>query len=223
MKDLTGIDYGNGDMTLEQIEKFIDQVEKSKTIFNQITLMGGEPLKHPKLGKIVKLINDRLIEQFLVKKFIIETNGTLPKPKKLEGYCRTVHPLPKVDWHSCIFVSPLDDQGFELGMCGIPDFCGISLNKYGYMAGSHCASLALLFGRYDLFKYELPNGPKDFEADMKDLCKHCQYAYWQKDHLMFKKPFPGRREKNYGRMITKTYQEAFDKIKKEGFKEPKLF
>jgi len=54
------LNYGNTDMSLNQINKFINQVEKSNQILNRISIMGGEPTLHPKLSIITQKLYNKL-------------------------------------------------------------------------------------------------------------------------------------------------------------------
>jgi len=175
------IDLSSTDMSLEQIERFCCHVEHRGEQLGHISLLGGEPLLHPKLRQITDILYNRLKKRKLVKQLNLTTNGDALRnahPRCLE------HLNITVSWtkRGMIYVltAPKDTQQVRR-RCPVPKHCGVCLNTWGYWLCGPGAAIARLFGLKQFQSMELPKGIKSFgkldqEGNLADLCELCQWS-----------------------------------------------
>lgn len=168
--------YGyDSDVTMGQVERFIEEVKRNPDI-DIIHIMGGEPILHPELGKIMFLFQ-KLQEEGFIKRCQLVTNGKLPIPiafehRKLDVCVLIASPKDKADNHRCMLVAPCD-TGQELKDCPVPYDCGISFGAYGFWPCGAGGAIARLFG---LTQYNLRHFPscEDEFPDRTEMCVLCQ-------------------------------------------------
>lgn len=214
MGDL-GIEYSNSDMTIEQIYKFISQVKNGPTLVENVRLTGGEPLLHPQVIKISRLLKEELLDQKRIKSLEILTNTTLKVPEEILNMkdIRVFNYIPpdkKKVRHRCMFVAP-KDTGQMKTKCNMPWRAGIVLSKYGYTPCGGGSAIVRLFGFFDLIKYELPRGENDF-GDKTKLCELCQVCAVNEI-----------KESEYGRLISPSFENALKKIDAKYFRNFPIF
>jgi hypothetical protein len=166
-------DYGPGDMSLEQIERFAAQVAARGEPLDLVSVMGGEPTVHPELSEIMRLLLRKLVVTGHVRRLQIATNGILPVPDwiRLAGVTILTSP-PEHKQHRCQLVAPCD-RGQPVQPCDIPDRCGISLSSFGYFPCGAGGAIIRLFRLTELIRYQLPSSPAAF-GDLSRLCRLCQ-------------------------------------------------
>lgn len=200
MEDL-GLDYSDSDMTLAEVEKFIQQI-KIRNDVERIRIMGGEPFLHPELEEICKMIKNDLDDHPLD----ILTNKTIYKE---DVYCGievvNIYSMEdKKRLHLCALVSPTDTkQKRTAEKCHSMLHCGISCSKYGWSPCGNGGAIARLFKLNDFLTKEIP--PDLNWGDMNLLCNHCQFG-------ALVRPLA---ECYYGRAMSKTFKKAFDSLKND--------
>lgn len=174
---LDWFDQSDTDMTMEQIERFVDQVKSAGRGIGQITLIGGEPMLHPKLGEIIDLLQKELVNPRIAKRVKLATNGDLLHTLPI-SVCHGLH--IKVDAfdnkaHRCLMAAPCDtgQKCVKLGECPTPLHCGLGVNCYGYWPCGAGSAIARLFGLSQYRHTELPLSIADF-GDLQALCELCQ-------------------------------------------------
>jgi len=157
------------EMTLEQIDKLIDDLKRTNTIITKCKVLGGQPT----LNKDFVNIWNRIVSVPELITFVkLETNHVdplplidMPKHAKIQG--RSIsrkHHIP-FPW------SP-KDYGIKvkIGNCAQMKRCGYSLSAKGYLPCSQAIAECYLLG-VDLYKKELPLGWT--QEELKQICEHC--------------------------------------------------
>lgn len=179
MQEVTGIDYSDSDMTLSQIDNFIDQVQAQgrQQVFDQVGVTGGEPLLHPQVEEIVKRL-DRLYAVGIFKNLYINSNLKIPAIPSLKKYILNYTPLEKKPLiHNTMLLHPTD--------IGATPKTRVQCTHYrkdtwvlNYLGFSLCCAgdaYGRLFGRQDLILDHLPKSVKDF-PNMDAICLHCPFS-----------------------------------------------
>lgn len=180
--------FKNSDMTLKQINKFIDQIKNNNITLHRIRILGGEPMLHPKLEKIIITLYKKLIKPGNLKILEIDTNGIIKKriiairklPEIKEAFNAGVIKYNisarEKDKNFYWVLSAPVDMNIKYKQCEFPYVCGCVLNKYGYWPDSACAAVAMLFNKFDYARFDFPikfykNWPKkELENDLCSLC-----------------------------------------------------
>lgn len=195
MQDL-GIVYGDEmDMSLHDVERFIEQV---KTIGNvqDIRIMGGEPTVHPFYAEICRMIKEELVDTRLIRRAYVVSNGLIKKESCLSVLVQI--PLEKrKEFHTCALVSPMDKGiSFREDVCPTPKVWGVSYNKLGWYPCGPGGAIARLF-KLEHIRKDAITSIDDWGSSLFDVCSRCQ-NYAQKQLY----------EKDYGRPITESYEKA---------------
>lgn len=195
MEDL-GIVYGDEwDLSLEDIDKFIQQVRDMGNVKN-IRVMGGEPTIHPQYEEICRRIKTGLMDTKAIKEAYIVTNGLV----KRDSCLRTFIQLPmkyRKACHTCALVAP-GDVGIPLreDACPTPKVWGVSYNKLGWFPCGPGGAIARLF-KLDHIKKDSIRSFTDWGDSLMDVCSRCQN--FGKDRLF---------ERDHGRHISASYEKA---------------
>jgi hypothetical protein len=208
MKDVTGLDYSDSDMTLGQIRNFISEVEalgqkKNHVVFNVLQVSGGEPLLHPQIVEIVSLLREKLIDAKLATRMIVNSNLVLSAPKEVSPYIinySTVQQKPQV--HIAALLHP-DDAGVPrptFSSCRYHSKWRVVLTYQGFSICCDSDGYIRLFGENDLIVDHLPDDENGFPLDKMDrVCQHCAFGYTSGTEKL---------EKDVGRPISKIYTDA---------------
>ena len=167
-------DYNETEMTMEQVDKFIRQVQSGGNKIGLISIMGGEPTIHPCFGEIVDLLYRELYLNHFVRFIRIATNGIkpiAPEIKKLP--IKIITSPPKNKKHRCQFIAPADCKQEVKRKCNIPADCGIALNCFGYFPCGAGGAIVRLFNMPKFIRHKLPISLNDF-GDISDMCNLCQ-------------------------------------------------
>lgn len=178
-------EYKNSDMTLEQIDKFIQEVKNHNNI-DLISVMGGEPTVHPFFEVIIFKLYEELLQKKYIKRLQIITNGKIEVSSSISKIISVIkYPQEfKGNEHRCQFVAPIDTgQILKEYACDIPQVCGLGFNAYGCNPCGAGGAIARLFGLQKYIMYSLPKNVEEF-GDLYDLCKYCQvkaqkYLYYK--------------------------------------------
>lgn len=192
----------NSDMTLEEVDDIISQINEVDCNINTIRIIGGEPTIHSRCFDICKMVHDGIS----AKRFELATNhhdnDLCYKVEKELGYNiliqdgstdEKVVAKNKINKHISPYLSPSD---CAIPLCdpyqcqGLKDSCGIAVNKYrGQFIWTWCAWSATLA--------RLMNEPKYLKGSLRELlrcgfriyadniCPHCarlgKYSLLAKD------------------------------------------
>lgn len=176
-----------GTMTLEQVARFVREMQDKNAYFGRVRLVGGEPTLHRNLAEIVALLHEGLVSRGHAGGIEVVTNGThmerLAAIRPLLSKIRRSGDDEKQKHHIANLIHTPRSLGYEGKPCRSPWHCGISLNYYGYFpcsAGAGVARFEDLVLRWQ--RLELPTCVKPcnvvWEAwpDLSDLCGGCAYA-----------------------------------------------
>ncbi|MBD3296431.1 MAG: 4Fe-4S cluster-binding domain-containing protein [Candidatus Omnitrophica bacterium] len=200
-----------GRMTIEQIERFIEESVNNRREWKQLKIMGGEPVLHPEFFEIMDLLRDWKNKHYREAEICIKTNGEgvqvnrvldkvprdvvirrSPKEYVLEnfyGYNIASEDLP--------LYRTLAD--FSVG-CLIPHNCGIGLNRYGYYVCGNGAGVARVFG-IDTARMKMPDEKDRMRDQTSRLCRYCGAFHHFISIARPRDPFT----------VTESWKEAFER------------
>jgi hypothetical protein len=204
-------------MSLEQINKFVQESLELNYEWNTINILGGEPTLHPDFFEILMGIK-KYKDKYNDCRVEVSTNGYGPVVNKV------LTEMP--DWivinnsskqsnkqkFSSYNIAPIDfkkyrNKDFSRG-CRITQYCGLGLNRYGYYCCGAGASVDRIFGfNVGLHSLSLVNR-NVISEQLKLLCQFC-----------------GHFKENYGKKtisqdkFSPSWEKAYDEYKKN---KPKL-
>lgn len=161
----------DSDITIEQLELFLDELRFGNIKAKRIKVVGGEPLLHPHFVSIYWMLVEAA-EEGLIQKIKIDTNGSIPHPPVgKHDLVKWSGRKPAKKAHLPTLWSPTD-LGLPITYpCSMPHICGISLDNKGYLPCSHAIGIVRTFGWEHLYSDTFT---KDW--DMKQICEHCVFA-----------------------------------------------
>lgn len=172
--NLTRLD---GDMTVEQVEKFVENLAFESRYIDRVKLVGGEPTIHPDFMQICEVLSGA-VQRKLIGKIKVNTNAVTQKQfegKPLPPGVRWQKSPPSGKTHRPFLWSPRDLGIESHGPCKMVRVCGMSLDVQGWLPCSAAIAIAHLFGHLDLYKPL--DGPLPKEAwGMERLCPDCLFG-----------------------------------------------
>jgi hypothetical protein len=193
--------YGHdSDVTLEQTERFIEEVKGHGGV-DIIHVMGGEPVLNPYFRCIVLEVKDKLLGPGHIKRLQVVTNGKIPIPDDFivgVGICIS-REEEKAHKHRCMFVAPYD-TGQELKHCPVPKDCGVSFGAFGWWPCGAGGAIARLFGLNQYSRETIPKDIDDF-PEINTLCDLCQAK--AKNYMFCK---------DYGDIRSVSFRKAFERF-----------
>jgi hypothetical protein len=181
MKDSTGLNYSDSDMTMGQIDNFIQQIRdfKHKSMYQNICITGGEPLLHPNIEEITLKL-EILRQDGHFKDLTINSNLTLDIPPILRKYIIN-HSEPKNnnEVHNTALLHPLDFGGkqYTFDSCTHYRKGTIVANYMGFSVCCAGDGFIRLFGYDDLILDHLPPTMEGFPLkEMDKVCMHCPFS-----------------------------------------------
>lgn len=197
-------------MSLEQIERFIEQVKKAGGI-KKIKVLGGEPLLNPEFEKIYARLVETMEEGY-IRSVKLDTNSVIPLPKlKIVNGVRFLSTRQHRKIHYPYVWNPQDLNLQTKGPCPNVGVCGVSLDKYGYVPCSPAIMLVRLYGLTHLYKREIPNKFWGFD----EICKYCICSAPREFLNQHCKKLKDMTQEE--KTPTKSLQEALDKWNPEEF------
>lgn len=181
-------------MSLEQIEKFVEEAIELKYYWDKINLTGGEPTLHPQIFEIFNTLEKyKNFNQDCV--FVLVSNGVGEKVEsilaKLPEWVVVVNSKKEAGRQSNVFIpfnmAPIDSKiysrfaDFSKG-CQMLESCqGLALSMYGYYPTSPCVLGVDRVLGFDIGIKRLSLVDETaLRNQMKMLCKYCG---------IFKKPY----------------------------------
>jgi len=177
MKKVTGLDYSDSDMTMAQIDNFVDEIKghEGRVLIRSLNVSGGEPLLHPQLSEII----DRLEElrgYGFVRTLTINSNLLLPVPDALQKYIiHYVKMKNRPRRHQAVLLHPNDFGGANRAYkeCTHGRKTTWVLTYQGYSMCCAADGYIRLFGMEDLLFDKLPIG---ISEQMDKVCWHCPFG-----------------------------------------------
>jgi len=176
------------DMSIGQVQKFINQVKQKNIRLKRIQILGGEPLLHPKLNDFISMLFYDLMVPGNLLRIDILTNGIINAEAILEECKKDVKiseafinkkivviksPEGKEKTFMHALSAPID-LGHKWDICNWPRDCGVLINTYGYWPGGACGPIALLFGIPSYARFYFPVKFKKTWPNLKeDICRYC--------------------------------------------------
>jgi len=172
-----------GYMSLQQIEKFVNESIELNWEWQAIHILGGEPTLHPQFFEVLDIL--KRYKDINPNCFIeVWTNGSGKKVNeilsKLPPWVRVVNssksPESVQGFHS-YNIAPIDLKKFKNADftkgCWGTEMCGISLTRYGYYPCGAGAAVDRVFG-FDIGIKKLSE-VKDstLRKQMNLVCKYC--------------------------------------------------
>ena len=171
-------------MSVEQIEKFVEQSKDQRRKWELIRILGGEPTLHPQIRDILRLLLSYKRDYSPNTAIHFYTNGLGPKVNdvlaKLPQEIRIMNSKKTsvAQKFYSINVAPVDVKPYShlnyLNGCHVTTFCGIGLTRYGYYQCEIAGSIDRVFG-FDLGRKELPNSMDSMADLLQMFCKYCGY------------------------------------------------
>jgi len=198
-------------MTVEQIDKFVQESIEKDRKWEKIRVMGGEPTLHPDLFDILKSLLSYKNKFSPKTRIIIVSNGFGPKVKKVlskipEGIeIENTQKISVVNKFYSFNIAPVDlDQykktDFSRG-CFVTAFCGIGLNRYGYYPCAAGGGIDRVAG-FGIGRKELPACDDLMRDELQNLCRYCGL-------------FKSDNTKINGEEMSSSWKEIYEKAKKE--------
>jgi len=186
-----GISVASGNelqnMSLLQINKFIEQSNQQQYPWKQIRIMGGEPTIHPEFKKIIKAFYEYKITTNKDLNLILSTNGFTKETISKICWIKDNYPTIVIENTSkkdnlqrdfnMIHVAPCDihenNDDYEYQGCWTTEACAIGLNYSGFYCCAVGGAIARVFN-YDIGikDVKLLNVEK-FEEMFNLLCSKC--------------------------------------------------
>ena len=180
------------EMSLENIQKFVNESIALKRKWHVIKILGGEPTLHPQFFEILKILN--IYRDFNPAcKISLATNGFGEKVNAvltmIPSWVRILNTkkTSAINCFSSYNLAPIDtaefkNKDFSKG-CIISERSGLGLTRYGYYACGAGASVDRVFG-FDVGIKKLNNVTNDqLREQMKILCSFCgHFKYFTYDH-----------------------------------------
>lgn len=218
--NLTFLPYlKNAEMTEPQIDRFIGQVKENNVRLEQVRVLGGEPLLHPRVERFLFKLHRELMTSGFLKTMVIVTNGIISRHERLAGFMNDpdIKPLLEqgkisfqVAWEGKehgfrgVFIAPVD-MGMKWRECCVARVCGSLLNAYGYWPNGNCAAIARLFYLPNYAGMEFPTVFEDAWPTLEnDLCRYCVKGNRVLLH-------------NKADVVTRSYREAVERWR-QGFR-----
>ena len=178
MKDKTGLDYEDSDMTIDQILDFIEEIQAfgRKNIFESVFITGGEPLLNPNIEFITYLIDERLLQEHYINRLFINSNKIKKYPDPILDKYIVNFSLPKDNRniHQCNLLLPNGKIEQTYDNCEHYRKQRIVLNYQGYSLCCAGDAYTRLMCAEHLILDHLPNSIEEF-PNMDEICQICPF------------------------------------------------
>jgi hypothetical protein len=174
-KDITGLDYSDSDMTMEQIDQFCAQISATRPPLETLSITGGEPLLHPHLEEIVDRL-DELRRDGCFTYMVVNSNKTIQPSAKIRPYIFNIsEPKDNPQIHHCAFIHPseLGAGRHTYRACQHHRKPTVVLSYLGYSVCCAGDAYIRLFGYADLISNEFPLSAP---AGMDKVCQQCPFG-----------------------------------------------
>lgn len=217
------------DMTLDQIQHFIDEsIEKGRK-WELINILGGEPTLHPDFLEIINTILRNYIEKFSPDTILqVTSNGYSERTRALlqqlpdsdnvviDEYSYKDSPI--VPYFTPFNMAPIDTDEFQnldfRRGCWVTSYCGIGLNVYGYYPCAVAGAMDRVRGD-DVGIKSLSEVTPERMKDLLD--RFCRYCGNMADYHVNDGDFIPRCEKEVfsKNKVTKSWQQMYHKYHEE--------
>lgn len=208
-------------MSLEQVNRFIEESVASGYAWDEIVIIGGEPTIHREFLQIVEALRQYRKCHSPQTRILVFTNGygrrvnemiqCLPDDVVVENSMKDGS-NPVVDYHRSFNIAPVDLPGYRnadyRNGCWITQECGIALGPSGYYPCGVAAGMDRILG-LDAGRQSLPREDDTMEDLLKAFCQNCghfkrepeampapaeQSPAWRAAYAAYKGSNPGLKE-----------------------------
>jgi len=203
------------DMTLDCMNKFLEEVQTLNFPLKEIVIIGGEPLLNPNCIELIKLAREFTPNVILFSNNYSERAHSIIEYVKFNNLCIVYEPTFKTKKvnHAespddfCVFISPTDIGKKRIDPCGCYTYCGFSMDSLGYTScslGGMISSLLCPEARTQNLKDLMDE--EFIKWQMVKLCKHCGALLCKRSDVP-----PDMLYEFCGTKMTKTWYDAFKK------------
>ena len=186
-------------MSLIDIENFIEDSTKNNKKYKMISILGGEPTLHTNFEDIILLLQKEYADNFNPDVIIqIVSNGFTEKSRVL---CNDVENRNKNvridrlsykinninDYFTPFNDAPIDDINYEKAdfskACWVAESCGFGLNKNGYYACAICGGIDRVLQKNNGFKSIMDLTVEEQKKHFRQFCALCgNYKYYSSNN-----------------------------------------
>jgi len=196
----------NEKMSLEQIQKFIDESITAGIKWGKIRIMGGEPTLHPDILAIIKLLirykreysKDTII-QLITNGYGVQVNKVLeeiPGEVEIENSKKT----DERQLFDTFNIAPVDLLRYKTvdysNGCYVTDVCGIGLTPFGYYCCGIAGGIDRILG-FDLARKKIPDSGDKMTDQFNVFCRYC--GHFKYPNFTNKEEMSGFWKKAYGK------------------------
>lgn len=176
-------------MTLEQIEKFIEQSIEKNVKWKNIRLLGGEPTLHPNIERIIQLLLEYKEQYSKDCNIVVVSNGSGKFVNTVLNLLESKYDIEIQNSNktsdiqtgfSPVNQAPIDLEEYKnmdfIKGCWIPTVCGIALDMNGFYPCSAAAAIARVSGK-DIGRKEVPTSKDNMEDIFQSTCCLCGHYY----------------------------------------------
>lgn len=173
----------NVDMSVEQVQKFVDESRQGDMSWEVIKLLGGEPTMHPQLNDIIAVLKTYIDDCSPSTRLELWTNGDGKKVREVLGtlpdfvqvidssVTRGAEPL-----FNSFNLAPVDSSlykqtDFSHG-CSIIEKCGVGLTPFGYYPCAVAGGIDRVFG-VNSGSHELGSAYEGMRGQLDQFCRYC--------------------------------------------------
>lgn len=204
-------------MTLEQIDRFVQESMTAGIKWERIRLLGGEPILHPQINEILKLLLGYRHNFSSATAIEVTTNGY---GEKVRSILQAISSEIQIDntqkqknvqpAFNTFNVAPKDLGAYRSSdfrnACIISHRCGIGLTPYGYYPCAVAGGIDRIFG-WDHGRKSLPSDTDSMHDLLEEFCSHCGHFKRNQENDVVKP------------VMSATWREAYDRYQQ---RRPKL-
>lgn len=202
-----GLAPSTEEMSIEQVDKFIWESKSLGVKWNELGILGGEPLLHKDIFNIILKLKEITYSMELSTNGIIKDNRLNFLEKRNIITIRNSNKTGNVNVFRKIFIAPID-YNFDLikhkvkEPCYLTHHCGININRYGYYVCAIAYTIDRIFGFNIGIKQLKDVNNKTLQSQKEIVCKYCGFL----DNVF------AETELTYYHSKSKTWEEAFKKF-----------
>lgn len=171
------------DLSLDDVQWFIEQCAKRKQKITRLKLCGGEPTLHTQFTKVYAMLV-AAAERGVFRQIIAQTNGVAKRPVvPASPFVKWKTSRPGIKRHLPYEVAPVD-LGIPPARCDSLG-CGPSWDARGWLPSSACIMVVRLFHLDHLYRQELPDPYKVWGES--EMCRYCVFSMpkqWRREHAL---------------------------------------
>lgn len=176
------------EMSVSEIEAFLDQSIEKNISWKRIRLLGGEPTLHSRIFEIIDLLISYQKAHNPNLRLVVGTNYYGQRVRRVLGklpdtiIVKSTLKSSRVNLFKPFNVAPVDTwyNRFSDYACGcrIIEDCGLGLTPSGYYMCAVAGGIDRIF-RYHMGRSELPDASHDLSDQMSAFCRLCGHFGFQ--------------------------------------------